>query len=76
MIIQHENKAHAATCAAAEMTRQTGVSAAIAAGGNPASAIRTVEIAFYRSVIASCVANNIEAGGFRQALHDLGTGGT
>jgi hypothetical protein len=74
MIIMHENKVYQATANAAEMTRQAGVSAAIAAGGGSASvalAIKNAEAVFYRSVIASCVANNIPAGSFREGLHNL-----
>jgi hypothetical protein len=69
VIIQHENKVHQAAAINAEMTRQGAVAAAVAAGGGSAAvaaAIKTAETAFYRSVIASCVANGIEAGGFRQ----------
>jgi hypothetical protein len=74
MIIQHENKTHQAAANSAEMTRQSAVAAAIAANGGSAAvalAIKNAEAAFYRSVIASCVANNIEAGAFREGLHNL-----
>jgi hypothetical protein len=74
MIVMHENKVHQATANNAEMTRQGAVAAAVAAGGGSATVAATVkaaETAFYRSVIASCVANGIEAAGFRQGLHDL-----
>ncbi|MEH2570254.1 hypothetical protein [Bradyrhizobium sp. AZCC 2289] len=74
MIIQSENKTHQTAANTAEMTKQAAVSAAIAAGGGSAAvaaAIKTAEAAFYRSVIASCVANNIEAGAFREGLHNL-----
>jgi hypothetical protein len=69
-VITSENKTHAATCANAEMIRQVAC-----AGATPA-AIRTAEIAFYRSVIASCVANGLPFSNFTQALINLGTGGT
>jgi hypothetical protein len=78
-IVQTENKAHAATCLDSEMTRQGAVSAAIAAGGGNATvaaAVRTAEIAHYRRVIASCLANGLPSAQFTQALRDLGTGGT
>ncbi|MEH2485414.1 ferritin-like metal-binding protein YciE [Bradyrhizobium sp. AZCC 2230] len=78
MIIQHPNAAHQATCIAAEGARQQGVAAAIAAGGGSstvAAAVRTAEIAFYRTVIASAVANGQQSAQFGQALRDLGTGG-
>jgi hypothetical protein len=73
-IIQHDNKTHERTANAAESTRQVAVAAAITAGGGSAAvaaAIKTAEVAYYRAVIASCVANGVEAGGFRQGLHDL-----
>jgi hypothetical protein len=74
MIIQHENRTHQTTANNAEMTRQTAVAAAIAAGGGDAAvalAIKNAEAAFYRSVIASCVANNIPANNFRESLFYL-----
>jgi hypothetical protein len=67
MIVRSDVKPHETTCSAAEMNRQIAVTAA---AGN-ASAVRTAEVTFYRAVIASCVANGFEAGGFRQGLHDL-----
>ena len=75
MIIQHDNKTHQTTFNNAEMTRQVAVAAAIAAGGGSAvvqKAIQTAEATFYRSVIASCLANGIPGEAtFRQSLHDL-----
>jgi hypothetical protein len=74
MIVMHENKVHQATANKAEMTRQGAVTAAVAAGGGSATvaaAVKAAEAAFYRSVIASCVANNIPCSDFRQGLHDL-----
>ena len=74
MIINHPNKTHESSANLAEMTRQGAVSAAVAAGGGSAAvaaAVKTAEVAYYRAVIASCVANGVEAGGFRQGLHDL-----
>jgi hypothetical protein len=50
MIIMHENKTHQATANNAEMTRQSAVAAAIAAGGGDAAvalAIKNAEAAFY-----------------------------
>jgi hypothetical protein len=77
MIIQHDNKIHQATADAAEMMRQVAVAAAISSlgGSAQAAAIKVAEIAFYRSVIASCVANSLPFANFQQALRDLGTGG-
>ena len=69
-------KAHDDTCIAAEMNRQTAVAPAIAAGGAVQSAVKSAEIAFYRSVVASCLANGLPFGNFTQALRDLGTGGS
>jgi hypothetical protein len=74
VIIQHTNLAHQTTANSAEMIRQGAVSAAIVAGGGSAvvsAAVKAAEATFYRAVIASCAANNIEAGAFRQGLHDL-----
>jgi hypothetical protein len=77
-IIVSNNKAHQTTVNFAEGTRQVAVTAAIAAGGGSATvqaAIKTAEIAYYRSCVASCVANGVESGIFRTALQHLGTGG-
>ena len=74
MIPPHTNKTHEVTCATAEMNRQGAVAAAVAAGGGSATvaaAVKAGEAIFYRAIIASCKANGIEAGGFRQGLHDL-----
>jgi hypothetical protein len=74
MIIQHDNKVHQATVNNSEATRQVAVSAAIAAGGGSAVvalAIKNAEVIFFRSAISSCVANNIDAGGFREGLFNL-----
>jgi len=73
-IIQHPNKTHENTCTLAEMNRQQAVFAAVAAGGGSATvaaAVKAGEAVFYRAVIASCKANGIEAGGFRQGLRDV-----
>jgi hypothetical protein len=78
MIIQHANPVHQATANNAEMARQVAVSAAAVAGGGSAAvalAIKNAEIAFYRSVVASCLANGLQSSGFREALRSLGTGG-
>jgi hypothetical protein len=73
-IILHDNKTHEKTANLAEMTRQVGVTAAIAAGGGSAAvalAIKAAETAYYRAVIASCLANGVESAVWRQGLHDL-----
>ncbi|MCK1652247.1 hypothetical protein IVA88_12470 [Bradyrhizobium sp. 149] len=78
MMIQHSNPAHQATCVLAEGTRQQAIAAAYAAGGGSAAiaaAIKTSEISFYRSVIASCVANGQPYSNFTVALLALCTGG-
>ena len=81
MMIRSEHKTHEATCVAAEMTRQSTIGAAKLAydgGGSLATynaAIKTAEIAFYRALIASCVANGLPSSNFVPALLALGTGG-
>jgi|GraSoiStandDraft_39_1057311.scaffolds.fasta_scaffold2077527_1 hypothetical protein len=62
--------AHDSACAIAESIRQT------AASGASQAAIKTAEIAFYRSIISSCRANNLPFSNFSAALRDLGTDGT
>jgi hypothetical protein len=77
-IINSENRVHAATCQASELTRQNAVSAAIAAGGGSATVqknISAAEISHYRTIVASCLANNLPFSNFTQALINLGTGG-
>ena len=74
MIGPHPNKTHEATCALAEMNRQSAVAAAIAAGGGSAAvatAVKAAETVFYRSILVSCKVNGINDAGFRQGLHDL-----
>jgi hypothetical protein len=69
--IQSDNKVHERTCSILESNRQ----AAVAAANSPA-AIKTAEITYYRSIIASCVTNNLPFSNFTQALINLGvTGG-
>jgi len=66
-------RTHQATVNNAEMTRQVAVATAIAAGGNSVQKnIQIAEAAFYRAVIASCIANGVPGEAqFRQSLHDL-----
>jgi hypothetical protein len=74
MIIMHENKTHQTTTNNAEMTRQQAVAAAIVADGGSAAvalAIKNAEAAFYRSAIASCLANGLQSSGFREGLYNL-----
>jgi hypothetical protein len=69
-IIKTGNVAHDNAIAAAEATRQVAVAAAASQ-----AAVRTAELAFYRAVRASCLANN-NAAGIEQAntaLRELGT---
>jgi hypothetical protein len=76
-VITSENKTHAVTCNASESTRQSAIAAADAAGGGSAAiaaAIKVAEIAHYRRIIASCVANSLPFSNFTQALINLGTG--
>lgn len=65
-------KAHDDNCATAEMNRQVSVAGA----GGSAAIVKAAEITFYRSVVASCLANNLPFGNFTRALQDLGTGGS
>jgi hypothetical protein len=76
--INSGNKIHQATCDISESTRQSAVAAAVATGGGSAAvaaAIKVAEIAHYRRIIASCVANSLPFSNFTQALINLGTGG-
>ncbi|MGY2906558.1 hypothetical protein [Bradyrhizobium sp. URHC0002] len=81
MMIRSEHKAHTAACEAAEMTRQSVIGSAklvYDAGGSHATyaaAVKAAEIAFYRSIIASCVAQGLPSSNFVPALLALGTGG-
>jgi hypothetical protein len=78
-IIKSDHRAHAATCVASEGNRQNDVAQAILAGGGSATigaVVRTAEIAHYRRIIASCLANGLSSSNFTQALRDLGTGGS
>jgi hypothetical protein len=61
-------KPHDDTVLAAEGVRQT----ATAAAGASMSAIRTADIAFYRTCYSSAVANSISPSVFSQALFSLG----
>jgi hypothetical protein len=77
-VITSENKTHAATCSVSESTRQAAIATAEAAGGGSATiaaAIKVAEIAHYRRIIGSCVANSLPFSNFTQALINLGTGG-
>jgi hypothetical protein len=48
---------------------------AVAAAGSNQTLVNLAEIAYYRAVVASCVANNLPAEHFRQALRNLNAGG-
>ena len=75
--IQSEKSAHQTTSNLSEATRQADFAAATKAfnlGGTQAAynaALQTADAAHFRRVIASCVANGVDAGVFRQGLHDL-----
>ena len=72
------NKTHQTACDVSESTRQSAIAAAVAAGGGSAAiaaAIKVAEIAHYRRIIASCVANSLPFSNFTQALIELGTNG-
>jgi hypothetical protein len=75
--VQSEKSGHQTTCNLSEATRQADFAAATSAfklGGTQAAydtAVHAADAAHFRRVIASCVANNVDAGVFRQGLHDL-----
>jgi len=75
--IQSGNLAHDQACALAEGVRQAAL---IGNTQNAAGQVvsNNAEIAWARSCVASCVANNSGAGAeaFRSLLRALGTGGT
>jgi hypothetical protein len=70
--IQSSNFVHNQTCNASEGVRQV----AVAAAGSNQSAVRAADIAHYRNVKASCIANNNYSGiaSATYALRELGTG--
>jgi hypothetical protein len=77
-IIVNNNKTHETACNLAESARQVAVSQSIAAGGGSAvvqANIKAAEIAFYRSCVASALANGVQSGIFRTTLYHLGQGG-
>jgi hypothetical protein len=65
---QGENAAHRSNVQAAESTRQSAVAAA---GSSQATALSS-EITFYRTVLASALANNLPASTYSAALRALG----
>jgi hypothetical protein len=65
-----ENSAHRAALLAAEQTRQ----AAITPGASQAT-VKAADIAYYRSALASAIANGVSPIQFTTALRELGTGG-
>jgi bifunctional pyridoxal-dependent enzyme with beta-cystathionase and maltose regulon repressor activities len=75
--VQSEKSGHQTTCNLSEATRQADAAAATKAfnlGGTQAAydaAMKAADAAHFRRVIASCVANGVDAGVFRQGLHDL-----
>jgi hypothetical protein len=76
--IYSTNKTHQATCDVSESSRQSAIAAAVAAGGGStavAAAIKVAEIAHYRRIVASCVANGLPFSNFTEALIELGTSG-
>ena len=76
-IVQSENRAHQTTSNLSEMSRQadyTVAKAAFTAGGTQAAydaALRAADIAHFRRVIASGIANGIQVGVFQEAVHGL-----
>jgi hypothetical protein len=76
-VMQSEKSGHQTTSNLSEATRQADYAAATKAfslGGTQAvydAALRSADAAHFRRVITSCVANGVDAGVFRQGLHDL-----
>jgi hypothetical protein len=68
-IVYSENATHRANLLAAEGIRQA------ACAGATAAAIKTAEIAFYRTCVTSALANGCDAAQFQTALQELGVGG-
>jgi hypothetical protein len=69
--INSTNRAHQASCDLSEGSRQSAIAAAVAAGGGSAAvaaAIKTAEIAYYRKIIQSCVANGLPYSNFSAGL--------
>lgn len=76
-VIEHTNRAHAATCNLSEGSRQNDIAQAILAGGGSATvaaAVKTAEISHYRRIVASCVANGQPYAEFLETLRKLGVG--
>jgi hypothetical protein len=69
-VIKSGNFVHDSTIAAAEGVRQV----AVAAAGNNQVSVKNAEIAFFRSVRASCISNNNSSGVAQAsaALRELG----
>lgn len=67
--VQNGNKTHDDAVTTAEGLRQT------AAAGATQAATKTADIAAYRAMLASALANNCGATTFITALRELGTGG-
>ena len=80
MLVNTGNRNHDAAAFAAESARQVAdanAKATFIAGGTDAAyqaALNANSVAFFRSVVASGVANGIEVGVFREGIHRL-TGG-
>ena len=69
--IQSGNSTHDAACAAADATRSAALAVA-----TTQSAAKTADIACYRTMLASALANSCGPTQFINALKELGTGGT
>jgi hypothetical protein len=68
--INSTNRVHQAACDNSEMLRQAAMATAITA-----AQVRAVDIAHYRRIVASCVANGLPFSNFTECLIELGTGG-
>ncbi len=70
-VIASENATHRAKIVNAETVRQAAVQAV---GATPAT-IKAAEIAFFRTLRASAISNNVSPHQFIIALQELGVGG-
>ena len=69
--LSHSDKTHESACYVALNTWQQAVTPGVSQ-----ATVKAADIAYYRAVIASCKARGIEYGTFRQALVELGQGGS
>ncbi len=68
-VSQSGNRVHDVAVAVAESTRQTAIK------GATQLAVKTAEITFYQTCLASAIANGINPKQYSEALKELGTNG-